>query len=67
MSIAITAPDQVNIFWSGQLSNWVLQAKGDLATNGSWSNVLTETVLISGTNTVTETNSGAVRFYRLQR
>jgi len=67
LSVALATPDQVNIFWSGQLSNWVLQAKGDLATNVSWSNVLSAPVLISGTNIVTETNSDNVKFYRLQR
>lgn len=67
LSVTMSVPGQLNILWSGLLSNWVLQAKGDLATNVSWSNVLTAPVLISDTNTVTETNSEAAKFYRLKR
>ena len=67
LSIELAAPNQVNIFWSGLLSNWVLQAKTDLVTNVSWFNVATPPNLVNGTNSVTETNSGTSRFYRLQR
>ena len=67
LSIALTAPDQVKILWSGLLTNWVLQANADLTAMVSWSNVLAAPVQISGTNTVTETNTSAAKFYRLQR
>jgi uncharacterized repeat protein (TIGR01451 family) len=67
LSIALAAPDQVKILWSSLLTNWVLQANSDLTAMAPWSNVLTAPVPISGTNTVTETNAAAAKFYRLQR
>ncbi len=67
LTLGFVAPDQVNLHWSGLLSNWVLQANANLTTNVSWSNVLTTPVWFSGTNTVTETNSAAAKFYRLKR
>ena len=65
--IALASPDQVKILWPGLLTNWVLQANADLTAIVPWSNVLTAPVQISGTNTVTEINTSAAKFYRLQR
>lgn len=67
LSVAFAAPNQVKLLWSSLLSNWVLQASTTLTTNVSWSNILTAPVEISGTNTVTETNTAPVKFYRLKR
>lgn len=67
LSITFASPDQINILWSGLLTNWVLQANASLMTNVPWSNVPTAPVLVSGTNTVTETNAGTAKFYWLQR
>ncbi len=60
--------NQVKVFWPAPLSNFTLLTKSNLVPlNATWSTDLTARV-VSGTNiSVTETNSGATKFFRLKQ
>jgi uncharacterized repeat protein (TIGR01451 family) len=65
LTIKRTNNDRFNISWPVALTNFGLQANGLLGTN-AWSNVITAPVISGNQNTVTETNTGGSRFYRLK-
>ena len=65
LTIQRTNNNRLNILWPLALTNFGLQAKDVLGTN-AWSNVITAPVISGTQNVVTETNSGATRFYRLK-
>lgn len=66
LTIRDATNDLVNISWPVALTNFGLQAKNVLSTN-AWSNVVTAPVISGSQNVVTETNTGASRFYRLKK
>ncbi len=68
LGIQTLTSNQVKVFWPAPLSNFTLLTKSNLLPlNATWSTDLTARV-ISGTNiSVTETNSGAVKFFRLKQ
>ena len=68
LGIQTLTSNQVKVFWPAPLSNFTLLTKSNLLPlNATWSTDLTARV-ISGTNiSVTETNSGAAKFFRLKQ
>jgi hypothetical protein len=66
LSIQRSSNALLNISWPVALTNFGLQAKDTLTTN-AWSNVITAPVISGNQNVVTETNTGASRFYRLKK
>jgi hypothetical protein len=66
LSVALTG-NQVKISWSVALSNFVLQSRANLASGVSWSGVTSTPVIAGGTKSVTETNNGSAKYYRLKQ
>jgi hypothetical protein len=60
-------PPLLRLSWPGTFYTYTLQFNPDLAASAGWSNVLTPPATIGGSNVVTETNAGGVKFYRLMR
>ena len=53
--------------WPAALNSYVLESKDVLATNTLWSNVTATSIISGSLQFVTETNSGAAKFYRLRK
>jgi hypothetical protein len=67
LSIQNLTSNQIKVFWPAPLSNFTLLFKSNLVPSVSWNTDLTTRVL-SGTNvSVTETNFGATKFFRLKQ
>jgi hypothetical protein len=67
LSIQNLTSNQIRVFWPAPLSNFTLLFKSNLVPTVSWNTDLTARV-ISGTNvSVTETNSGATKFFLLKQ
>jgi uncharacterized repeat protein (TIGR01451 family) len=66
LSIQLLA-DQVTVSWRLSLSNYVLQFQDALGTNPPWLNVSNPPTIAGGYQSVTQTNNGSGRFYRLKR
>jgi uncharacterized repeat protein (TIGR01451 family) len=66
LSIA-SLTNQVKVAWPLALTNYVLESKDVLATNNFWSNVTAPSMISGGLKFVTETNSGAAKYYRLRK
>lgn len=58
---------QVTISWPMSLTNYVLQFQDRLAPIPRWLVMTNAPLMIGGLETVTDTNNGTGRFYRLQR
>jgi hypothetical protein len=59
--------NQVAISWPAALTNYTLEYLSAIYSNASWSAVTTAPSILGGLSTVTETNLGASRFYRLKK
>jgi uncharacterized repeat protein (TIGR01451 family) len=59
--------NQVKVAWPLGLNGYVLQSKDMLVTNNLWSNVTATSIISGSLQFVTESNSGAARFYRLRK
>ena len=66
LSIRWLPPNRVEVSWPVALSNYALQFKNTLATNGGWSSATSAPVISGNERVVTETNPGPRRFYRLK-
>ena len=66
LSIQLLA-DQVTVSWKLSLSNYVLQFQDALGTNPPWLNVSNRPTIVGGYQSITQTNNGTGRFYRLKR
>jgi uncharacterized repeat protein (TIGR01451 family) len=66
LSIRLLA-DQVTVSWQVALSNYVLQFQDAFAANPQWLNVSNQPTILGGYESITETNIGSSRFYRLKR
>jgi hypothetical protein len=58
--------NKIHISWPLALSNYVLESRIFLNPGFSWSSVTTAPVIVDDFNSVTETNSGGGKFYRLK-
>ncbi len=58
---------QIQLSWSVNLSDYVLQSSADLGDTNSWSEVLTPPEFIGDQKVVTEPIGAGTRFYRLKR
>jgi uncharacterized repeat protein (TIGR01451 family) len=67
LSIQTLTSNQVKVFWPAPLSNFYLLAKTNLIPSTIWSTDLTSRLLTDTNISVTETNSGAVKFFRLKQ
>ncbi len=66
LSIELLSADRVRLAWPLPLSNYVLQFKTELAVTSTWQNVTSPPQMTVSENFVTETNTGASKFYRLR-
>ena len=57
--------NQVHISWPAALSNYSLQFQNTFSTNPNWQSVTGMPVISGGLETITESNVGPTRFYRL--
>lgn len=67
LSIRLVNTNWVQVSWPAALANYKLEFKPLLATNNFWSNVLTAPQTIGNESVVTETNVGAMKYYRLKK
>jgi len=68
LGIQNLTPNQVKVFWPAPLSNFTLLFKNNLVPlTATWSTDLTARVLSGTYISVTETNSGATKFFRLKQ
>jgi len=67
LSIQTLTSNQIQVFWPAPLSNFFLLFKTNLVPSGSWNTDLTARVLTSTNISVTETNSGTTKFFRLKQ
>ncbi|MEK6687652.1 MAG: hypothetical protein AABZ01_04220, partial [Gemmatimonadota bacterium] len=67
LSIRLVNTNWVQVSWPAALANYTLEFKPLLATNIFWSNVLTAPQTIGNESVVTETNVGAMKYYRLKK
>ncbi len=65
LAIASQPNNQIVISWPGDLTNFLLQAKGTPTKNTTWTNVTAPPAQSNNRNVVTETNSAATKVYRL--
>jgi uncharacterized repeat protein (TIGR01451 family) len=61
------ATNQVAISWPAALTNYVLEYVSSINSNASWSAITTPPAISGGVSTITETNLGAAKFYRLKK
>jgi hypothetical protein len=61
------AGNQVNISWPAALTNYVLQARGSLASGISWTGVTAAPIIVGNIKSVIETNTSPAKFYRLKQ
>jgi len=66
LSIRLLA-DQVTVSWPVTLSNFVLQAQDAFGASPQWNTVTNPPIISGGHRSLTETNIGSARFYRLKR
>ena len=67
LSIRRFGTDQVRISWPAALTNYGLQFKPILEPTPPWSSITTLPLIVGSEYQLTETNSEAMRYYRLQR
>jgi hypothetical protein len=65
LRITLAVPNSVTLSWPAPAFGWVLQHSSTLDASSNWSDVGAPVVLIGEDNTVTQTVSAGVRFYRL--
>ena len=65
LSVLLMPSNLVNVSWPGDLSNFLLQAKGTLFPGTAWTNVPTARNLTNNQNVVTEPASAPAKYYRL--
>jgi hypothetical protein len=65
LSVLLLSSNLVNVSWPGDLSNFVLQAKGAVVPGAAWTNVPTAPKFTNNQNVVTESNSAPAKYYRL--
>jgi len=67
LSIRLVNTNLVQVSWPAALANYNLEFKPLLATTNYWSNVVTAPQIIGNESVVTETNVGAMKYYRLKK
>ena len=67
LNISISTPPLLLLSWPVTFYTYALQTNANLTLSSAWTNVLTPPTIIGGSNFVTETNLGAMMFYRLKR
>jgi uncharacterized repeat protein (TIGR03803 family) len=67
LAIIISFETNVVLSWSTNATGFNLQSATNLSSPTSWNAVFPSPVIVNGTNTVTNTVSGAARFYRLTK
>ena len=65
LSIRLLSANRVMLSWPVALTNYALEFKRALSTTTLWSNVATAASISGNDKVVVETNTGAMRFYRL--
>ena len=59
--------NEVVVSWPTSATNFTLEATSDLSANASWAPVSNAPVVVNSQNTITNTISGPVRYYRLRK
>lgn len=67
LSVRVVNTNQIRVSWPAALTNYGLQFKPLLLTTNFWSNTVTLPVLVGSEFQLTETNTEAMRYYRLRR
>jgi hypothetical protein len=67
LSISALPPSQVRLSWPVELTNFLLQYNASLINGLQWSNSLATPAISGSQRTITDTNSGPARFYRLKQ